>query len=104
MRARPAAGYQLQTQVVQKTRERVWKINHQGELIEPLRPRSEHPVSIDRHSVSSYLFVGEFTHARIARPLLPSEEHMSEANPLLQIHFPVPFDRIRASHVEPAVQ
>src|SRR5689334_9723993 len=31
-------------------------------------------------------------------------KHMPELNPLLQIQFPVPFDRIQASHVEPAVQ
>jgi len=29
---------------------------------------------------------------------------MTEPNPLIQIQFPVPFDRIHASHVEPAVQ
>ena len=29
---------------------------------------------------------------------------MSEANPLIQIQFPVPFDRIKAEHVEPAVK
>ena len=29
---------------------------------------------------------------------------MSEPNPLLQIQFPVPFDRIKAEHVEPAVK
>jgi oligopeptidase A len=29
---------------------------------------------------------------------------LTQANPLLEIRFPVPFDRIRAAHVEPAVE
>src|SRR5436305_14766872 len=29
---------------------------------------------------------------------------MSEPNPLIEIQFPVPFDRIRAEHIEPAVK
>jgi oligopeptidase A len=29
---------------------------------------------------------------------------MSEPNPLIQIQFPVPFDRIKAEHIEPAIK
>src|SRR5262249_54524211 len=101
---RPASRYEFQTKLIQKTCQRIREVNNQGKLIHLLRPSSEIPVNVCRHPVPCYPFIRSITSCVSRVPLLTSDEDMPEPNPLLEIQFPVPFDKIKASHVEPAIQ
>src|ERR1019366_6058083 len=106
---RVAARHQLAAQIVEKTPQRIGNVNHQGEYIQSLFGGNlrQHPVRMKIHALSMLTVLwflsrspGTCT-AHLIR--LKMMQPTSDTNPLLHEEFRIPFDRIVAGHVQPAL-
>src|ERR1035437_9303068 len=108
MCVRVTPRHQFPAQIVERAPQRIGYINYQGKYIQSLLGGNpgQHPVRIKTH-VLLMVTVLRF----LSRRPVPGTIHLlrlmvmqrtSDTNPLLDVEFRIPFDRIRAEHVQPA--
>ena len=108
---RVVVGNQLLPKIVQEPAEGFGDVDDQSENVQPLLDRgaAAPSIRIGIHALSiltRIVVICTSLRRKLPNHLLPSRmmtTPASETNPLVSIEFPIPFDRVRAAQVEPAI-
>src|ERR1035441_6899133 len=108
MCVRVTPRHQFPAQIVEKAPQRIGYINYQGKYIQSLLGGNpgQHPVRIKTHVLLMVTVLRFLSRRPVPGPIhllrLMVMQRTSDTNPLLDVEFRIPFDRIRAEHVQPA--